>query len=891
MSAPLADRQVEIGAIDDLLDSVMAGAGGLLWIEGAPGLGKSRLIAEAVGRGEDRQFAILRCRARELERDYPFGLVLQLFEPFLARCPPAERDSLLSGAAALAASLVGGSARADDLRPAGSDFALLHGLYWLTVNIAADRPVLICVDDLQWSDEASTRFLLYLAERLSGMAVGLVVAGRPSGPGQGDLWLSGFRLDPAVSRVVLRPLPADGVNDVVRHFYASADDEFCMACAEVTGGNAFRVHEVLREVEARRISPQAGSSEMLRELGASTLGRAALFRLVRLGPAARAVAEAVATLGDGARLRWVAALAGQDMETTSRAVDALALEGILEAGEPLSFAHPLIRECVENDTPPARRLMSHRRAAEALAAEQVLPELVAGQLLEAPGAGEPWAVEMLRQSGRRARARGAPDAAVRYLQRALDEPPQADMLPGVLVELGAAEVVIGSDAAVAHLRSAHERGADLLSRADTARWLSRALAQADRAEEASDLIEATLGELGEDFPEASIELLGDWLVSATLQPRLRKVAAARVDGLVGALPIGSEAARRSLNAAFALRSAQRPDPVDQTVELVERAWQDGSMLASEGPDGPGWTVIVWALLLSEQYRRAERVLSCVVDAAREAGSATAFAAATFLRGFSCWRRGDLIEAQADAEQCWRASNPQVGQITGVLAALIFLERGDIGSAEAALSTVTDHDARWMPSHAFRIYADGRLALARGRVEPALELFLQVGEFLRAHLGAEHTVIPWRLDAARAAVALGDRDQARYLLGPLTALAERGRLSVMEANRLALLGLVEGGAEGVDLMRRGAAGLAHTPADLDHACVLVDLGAALRRGGHRSESRGVLSEAVRKARQLGASALAARADEELAAAGGRPRREAVTGVASLTPSEQRVGRMA
>jgi DNA-binding CsgD family transcriptional regulator len=890
-SEPLVDREAEVAAIDDLLGSALAGSGRVLWIEGAPGLGKSRLLGETVGRAGASGVLTLRSRARELEREYPFALALQLFEPYLARCQPDERQSLFSGAAGLAASLVERTVPGDDLQPAPSDFALLHGLYWLTVNISSGRPLVVCVDDLQWSDAASARFLLYLADRLDGLPISLVVVGRPSGPGQGDRWLAGFRRNPTVPRVVLQPLRPDGVADVVRHFVPSATEEFCAACAQVTDGNPFRVHELLREVGARRISPEAGSLGMLRDLGAATLGRAALFRLVRLGPAARAVAEAVATLGDGATLRWAAALAELDVDTTSAAADALVLDGILEAGEPLSFAHPLIRESIEGDTPHGRRGVSHRRAALMLAGEYVLPEIVAAQLLEAPGVCEEWAVDVLREAAGRARAHGAPDAAIRYLQRALDEPPRHEVLPLVLTELGAAEVAVGSGAAISHLRSAHERLDDPVSRAGVARLLSRALANDDRAEEASGVIETSLAELGGECPDASIELLGDYLVSATLRPSLRQIAADRVDSLVQALPAGSDAAQRSVSAALALRSAQYPDPVSRTVELVDLAWGGGSMLEDHGPEGPGWTIIGWALLLSEEYSRAESVLSAVIEAAQTAGSATAFATASYYRGFSCWRRGELIEAQADAEQAIGAGDTNYGRIAGVLSGLILLERGDLDGAEAALSTPLCQESRWMPSQCFRLHAEGRLAFARGRTEAALERFLQAGDWLEKHLLAEHTVVPWRLDAARAALALGDRCQARGLLEPLAELAEQAQLRITAANTHCLLGLVEGGTAGIDLLRRGAEELGHSEAGLDHAYSLAELGAALRRADRKSDARSVLGEALGKASRLGAAMLAARVKVELMAAGGKPRREAVAGVASLTPSEQRVGRMA
>ena len=62
----------------------------------------------------------------------------------------------------------------------------LHGLYWLTANLAAERPLLVLVDDIHWADLASLRWLAYLAQRLDGLAVSLVAAARPAEAGEGQ---------------------------------------------------------------------------------------------------------------------------------------------------------------------------------------------------------------------------------------------------------------------------------------------------------------------------------------------------------------------------------------------------------------------------------------------------------------------------------------------------------------------------------------------------------------------------------------------------------------------------------------------------------------------------------------------------------------------------------
>ena len=98
----------------------------------------------------------------------------------------AERGSLLEGAAGLAELVL----RAPDVEAeAEPPFSALHGLYWLVANLAAARPLLVMVDDVQWADQASLRWLVYLARRLEGMPLGLLLATRPAEAGSGQVLL------------------------------------------------------------------------------------------------------------------------------------------------------------------------------------------------------------------------------------------------------------------------------------------------------------------------------------------------------------------------------------------------------------------------------------------------------------------------------------------------------------------------------------------------------------------------------------------------------------------------------------------------------------------------------------------------------------------------------
>src|SRR5205085_8016941 len=135
-------------------------------IEGPAGIGKSSLLAGLRGASE-RRLQVLQARGSELERDFAFGVVRQLFEAAVARMP--SDDTVLGGAAGDARPVFGSPDAGGEVSE--GSFATLHGLYWLALNLATDEPLLLAVDDLHWCDAPSLRFLAYLARRLEGTPI------------------------------------------------------------------------------------------------------------------------------------------------------------------------------------------------------------------------------------------------------------------------------------------------------------------------------------------------------------------------------------------------------------------------------------------------------------------------------------------------------------------------------------------------------------------------------------------------------------------------------------------------------------------------------------------------------------------------------------------------
>jgi hypothetical protein len=178
----LLERDRELAEMDRALDAAREGSGRLLVIEGSPGVGKSRLLEVLRDRGQAAGFACLGARAGELEREFPFGVVRQLFEFRLATASAEERAALLGGAARLAGPVLGleagGNSRRLGLTMGDAPYATLHGLYWLCTNLAAEGPVLLLVDDAHWADAPSLRWIGFLVARFEELPI---ASGWPAG--------------------------------------------------------------------------------------------------------------------------------------------------------------------------------------------------------------------------------------------------------------------------------------------------------------------------------------------------------------------------------------------------------------------------------------------------------------------------------------------------------------------------------------------------------------------------------------------------------------------------------------------------------------------------------------------------------------------------------------
>jgi DNA-binding CsgD family transcriptional regulator len=887
---PLLERDAELAVLRVVLEAARSGDGRVVVIEGAPGIGKTRLLAEA--RTLAKEFEVLSARAGELESGFAFGVVRQLFEGALAGAATDEQADLLSGAAALAAPLFTLVPGDSDEPGTETSFAMLHGLYWLAANLALRHPTLLIVDDLHWADEASLRWLGYLVRRLEGLPLAVIVATRPPEQAHTPAFVTEILADPLAT--VIRPasLGQASAAELARVLFGLEPDEvFADALRAASDGNPLYLAAILDGVARQQITPTAAQAPRLLELGGEALARGVALRLSRLPGEAVALVRAAAILGDQTDLSLAAALADLDKTVALDASSTLVHTDLLDAENPLVFRHPVVRSAILEDMSAGERMRLHRHAAEVLLDSGAVPERAATYLVPTLADGDPFVVATLRDAAQRSLSQGAPEAAVGYLCRALEEPPGPEQRCDVLAELGIAETeIFEAEAAVEHLRLALAELDDVVQRPDIVMAYAYAgSVLVNGAPEAVHLLEQ-LAERGPGDRLFKERVVARLIIMTHFDPEVYPFArghweAASARDAVEPIQSGT------LLAAGAIEETRRGVSRERAADLARRA--------TAAPNTGGlreWLYLVnacYALTLAGEVADAELGLNAGIADARHAGERFTGAVYQLWRGILRVEQGDLLAAEEDLGSSEVVSLDTLAAPFAYRAAFlsdVLMARGEYAEAGALLARVP-LDAVQFGHQIVFLCARGRMYLESGRPDRALEDLRLAGE-MAASLGIENPAFcPWRSQAALVLHHTGQPDGASELAREELELSRRWGAPRTVGISLQVLGLVEGGAAGEQLLREAVDVLADSPARLEHARALVDLGAALRRANSRSEARRYLREGVDLAHRCGATALVDRGNEELAATGAHPRKVMLSGLESLTASERRVAQMA
>lgn len=872
----LLERQAELDAIATAVSATAHGSGGLVLVEGEPGIGKSSLVSSAIASARDQGLAVLSASANELEREHPYGVLTDLFLPLLRR---ADTD-LFDGPADAARRLLLASPEAGPVENA-DPHAALHALYWLTLNLVDRSPLLLAVDDAQWGDEASLRYLAYLANRVPDLPVAIVLALRPARADE-DVTLQQLRHNDAALHLRPRPLSEESVAVLLeRQRRAAASDHDAAVVHRLTGGNPFYVLTLARmpgDVASMPGTPSAVDSGIRRELAA-------------MGPGGREVAEAFAVLGDNSTIDRVARMVTMDVERAASLARGLVDRGILSGAVPPSFVHPIIQSAVYEAMPPMVRSSLHRAAARILQSTGASAGAVATQLIHSAPSGDQDVVDWLVNAARTSLAQGDPGGAVTFLRRALAEPPTDERRGRVLLQLAEAEAAAGTPGAVDRFEDAIRAIEEPHERARARLAQGHALIAAARWRDAAGAFAAGLADVDARALELQSKLEAGWVSSCFVGLVDHEAATERLRRILAA-PL-NDPAHRELAAWTAFQhSVTLAAPAAEVARLARRALE-GVPLESLVRDSQIVELAGGALIAAGDLDDEIAMLDRAIEAA---GAQRAFGKVglyAYCRSIPHHHRGDLQDAIADAQMAlaahehgWEVFYP--GTCSSLSWSLL-----EVGDVEGAARAVAIDDERWSDRLDFQFMvriARARVALERGQVDDALR-HLEDARAAGAALGisSPSTLADWRTWYAIALRAAGRNDEAAGVGHEVVELARRWGAPMAVGRALTALGVATG-RDGIDSLREAVDVLGQTSARLDRARAWYELGAALRRVGRAAEAREALASAADLAHQIGARTILERARAELVAVGARPRRYAVSGVDSLTPSELRVARL-
>ncbi|HYV15389.1 MAG TPA: AAA family ATPase [Conexibacter sp.] len=891
----LLERERELAELDAMAAEARAGTGRLVVVEAAAGLGKTRLLQAARERGRAAGMRVLVGRATELERDFPFALLRQLFEPTLAALEEPAREALFDGAAGAARGALGFGRREGHAQPSADAFAVLHGLYWLTAALAEQQPLLLALDDAHWSDAASLDFVRFLVPRLDELPVLLALACRPHEAGA-ETSLARIATDALAQRLTPGTLSSGATAVLLAEELAQQEPEaaFAAACHDVSGGNPFLLRELARTLAAEHVSPVAEQVSRVRELVPERVTRTVLVRLARLSPEAQRVARAVVVLGDDADDALVAELAELDEEVAARGADELRAAAILDAEVQLRFVHPLVRAALDAELAAGERAAMQARTVELLRGRGASAQQLATHLVATAARGQRATVETLLEAARTALATGAPRSALAYLQRALREPPPDDLRPRILSSLVTGGIRAPDPALFAAVLP-DVLGALEQDPALYLRWggkVSTWMILNGRSADALPLLERAIAVANDQ---------GDVEAAFRMEARLnllarRSLPAARARLLPYLDRIPPDSASGRLAAALEAEWHAFDGTAEDAIAAARRALAHDGAIFLEQPEffSPGRPVL--ALRHADRPDEAQRAAEQALAYARQRSATPELIAALWMMGGAAVTRGDLAAAEADIRQALdiarlgRLRSAEV-VVRTVLAGVLVL-RGELEAADAEIAAGSlTGQVRDGFAFALALAARGHLRYEQGRLDEAATDLLELDRLSKGWGVIGSPAPPARILAARVLAALGDRERARPKAEAALAHARRWGAPTLLSYALCALAMTVDGSERLATLEEAVAVVDASPARLARAEALADLGGALRRAGRRADARPLLREALELARRCGAALLAKRVYEELSATGEKVRAYTPIGVESLTPSQRRVAELA
>ncbi|QLH25704.1 AAA family ATPase [Streptomyces sp. Rer75] len=802
-STVLVERRKLLEQLDDLLMQSTRGRGAIAAVSGSTAMGKTTVLNALAERATAAGSTVLGVVSSPHERDVPYSALAQLFHAIDARSVPpvAQGDSL----------------------------AVAHHTYQLIADLAARRPLLITVDDIQHTDTASLSCLRYVAQRLNRLPLALVFTRGVSVEEQPPRILHDLLYRTSVRRFHLGPLSRAGVRELAP---SPPADRLIAEIHTLSGGNPLLAQALIEEHRLRAApesaagtAPSEGDGTTPLPEGGVAIGpvfqQAVLAYLHRIGPRAVLLARCVALLDEAATPLLLSRLSGIDTELLKRYLRLLTGIGVLKGAR---LRHAGVRQAVLGEMPHGEATELRYRAARLLYDSGAPPQAVAAHLLGAGPLHEDWVLDVLRDAACQALNEGDVHRGIRCLELARECCVDEGQRLAVKSQYACGQWQLRPADSAPHFLALKGPIVEGKLTGDDALWAA----------------EGMLFHLGFDEALAAVDHLNDGDEEmATALHGTRMLMAAEVPGVLDRLsrPLPDTAApatsHSELRARHALALVLERGADEYAIALAEQVFQSSqNAVTSQLSSLP-------KALLALCY--ADRLDAAATWHDHLAGDAGRHDAPAWRAQIACvgalvsLRRGRLADAVRQAEAAYaRLSGPR-WNVSSALALAILVEAhtamGDHQAAAGYLAPEPPPELFLTRAGLHYLYARGRHHLATGNTYLALSDFQGCGSLMRRWNVDTPAVAPWRLGEAEAWLRLGDRERAARLVEKQLARPDTG-LARSRGMALHGLALVQPTAQQPPVLRDAFRLLESSGARYEAAAVLADLSRAYQQLGDK-----------------------------------------------------------
>lgn len=754
----LMERDHELARLQAAFTDCSPANGQIVIINGPVACGKTALLRTFTEYASTRSAHTLNATCSRSEQSIPLGVVAQLMNH--PDCPPEilRRASRCAGTAA-APPVTEPSTDSVDVTTTD----IMRSICSALLELAAQAPTVIAVDDIRYADAPSLQCILYLARRLHTARIVLVLTDGDCIPSTDQLFHTELLRQPHCRSLRLNRLSRDGTAGILAdRLGGPAAEQLATEAHRVTGGNPLLVHALAEDQHQRAGSGPLHTAGRPPLATGRAFDQAVLGCLHRGGPDMLSLAGAMAVLGESAAIVAPHRLLDVEPVSATQTLHRLTAAGLVD--DDGFLRHPAVRSAVHQALTPRDNTVLHTTAAELLHDAGSPPGIIARHLLHS-NPDRPWTVDVLEAAA--ALSEDDPDLAAAFLDRAYDICADERRRAMIRSDLVAVRWRVNPSDAARHYGALADAIREGRLSGRRAAEMIKYMLWDGRHEDAADSLRVLDDTLDQDDAAAHAELR---VLRLCLRPAVRHPAR--------------------------LESLEQTDDATRLTITMDPRLQGAIILAEALTTGANTTMLVCAEQILQRLRLSEKTFDAVESAmlalstllyADQAETATKWcdrllgevtraptwqAMVTIARAAIAARQGDLTLAHDHAQAALRQlSSRSWGVTIGFPLATLVLSATGLGRFDAA-SRYLDQA---VPKSMFRtryalhyLHARGHYNLATKRPHAALADFLSCGELMREWDMDLPTLVPWRSSAAEAWLQLGNQDQARGLAEEQTA---------------------------------------------------------------------------------------------------------------------------